>query len=128
MVKEITDRADVSKLVHHFYAKVRMDDDLGPIFNGIITDWPEHLEKLTDFWEMNLFGKRIYDGNPMTAHQKADDLTGQKITSYHFGIWINHWFATIDSLFVGENADILKRRARKMQTLLMVSIFEHREK
>jgi len=128
MRKEITDRKDVSLLVNQFYAKVRADEDLGPIFNGIITDWEEHLEKLTDFWEMNLFGKRIYDGNPMIAHQKADTLTGNKITPYHFGIWINHWFATIDNYFEGENADILKSRARKMQTLLMVSIFEHRGK
>ncbi len=128
MRKEITDRDDLSLLVHQFYAKVRVDEDLGPIFNSIITDWEEHLEKLTNFWEMTLFGKRVYDGNPITAHQNADDFTGNKIASFHFGIWLNYWFATIDTYFEGENAEFLKNRARKMQTFLMVSIFEHRKK
>ena len=128
MRKEINDRRDVSLLVRSFYEKVRDDKDLGPIFNGIIQDWEEHLEKLTDFWEMNLFGTKGYTGNPIAAHQHADDLSGQKITPYMFGSWLNHWFATIDEHFEGENAAILKRRARKMQTILMVSIFEHRIK
>ena len=51
-------REDVSLLVRTFYAKVRKDELLGPIFNGIIKDWETHLELLTDFWETNLFFKR----------------------------------------------------------------------
>lgn len=127
-MKEIENRKDVSKIVRNFYAKVRVDETLAPIFNGMIKDWEEHLEKLTDFWEINLFGGKFYEGNPITAHQKADDFSHQQISPYHFGTWLNLWFETIDVDFEGEKADILKRRARKMQTILMVTIFEHRQK
>ncbi|HEU0135846.1 MAG TPA: group III truncated hemoglobin, partial [Flavobacterium sp.] len=60
MKKEISNRNDVGKIVRTFYSKVRLDQTLGPIFNGIITDWEEHLERLTDFWNMNLFGGKAY--------------------------------------------------------------------
>ena len=54
----ISTRKDISVLVHAFYGKIREDELLGPIFNGHISEeqWPVHLEKLTDFWETNLFG------------------------------------------------------------------------
>jgi len=128
MRKEIENRADVYKLVDSFYEKVRADETIGPIFNTVITDWPEHLEKLTDFWEMNLFGGKLYDGNPIAAHQHADAVSGGQISPYHFGTWLNLWFETLDEHFMGEKVEILKRRARKMQTILMVSIFENRQK
>lgn len=128
MRKQITDRSDVSLIVRTFYMKVRVEPTLGPIFNSIITDWEEHLERLTDFWFMNLFGGKSYTGNPIAAHQHVDDLTPGGITPFHFGTWLNLWFETIDADFEGENADMLKRRARKMQTPLMISIFEHRNK
>ena len=55
MKKEIQNRADVFLLVTQFYTKVHKDEILGPIFNNAINDWPEHLNRLTDFWESNLF-------------------------------------------------------------------------
>jgi hemoglobin len=124
---DVRNRQDVSKIVREFYAKVRADEELGPIFNSVITDWEEHLERLTTFWEMNLFGGKGYDGNPIAAHQHVDDVAGP-IEPIHFGIWLNLWFETINANFEGEKASILLRRARKMQTVIMISIFEHRSK
>ncbi|HSI76746.1 MAG TPA: hypothetical protein VK957_12660 [Lunatimonas sp.] len=40
--KQITSRLEVSILVRTFYSKVRVHAELGPIFNGIITDWEVH--------------------------------------------------------------------------------------
>ena len=40
----------IRTLVLTFYAKVRKDPTLGPIFDQAIGDWDDHLEKLTDFW------------------------------------------------------------------------------
>ncbi len=126
-MKDIAGRADVAVIVHDFYTKVRADELLGPIFNEVISDWDEHLERLIDFWEMSLFGGRKYTGNPLTAHQSADDKVGNVITPYHFGTWLNLWFETIESHFEGDNATIMKRRARKMQTPIMIAIFENRQ-
>ena len=71
-MNDVQNREDVSKVVRTFYMKVRADEALGPIFNNVITDWEEHLEKLTDFWTMNLFGGKLYSGNPIIAHQHTD--------------------------------------------------------
>ena len=128
MKKQIENRADIEVLVHAFYAKIRADKEIGFYFNTIIKDWDTHLEKLTDFWETNLFAVKKYKGNPQEVHNEVDAHFGGKITSNEFGIWLNHWFQTIDEHFEGENADTLKRRARKMSTFLYLSMFEHRKK
>ncbi|MCK8142234.1 group III truncated hemoglobin [Flavobacterium sp. I-SCBP12n] len=128
MIKEIENREDLKLLVSTFYEKIRADQEIGFFFNETITNWEEHLEKLTDFWEMNIFGTRKFTGNPIVAHNAVDKKFNQQITSNIFGIWLNIWFATIDELFVGENADVLKRRAQKMSTFLFMNIFESRRK
>ncbi|MRX66729.1 hemoglobin [Flavobacterium resistens] len=128
MKKQIENRDDVSFLVHQFYAKIRADEEIGFYFNKMISDWDAHLEKLTDFWETNLFAIRKYKGNPHAVHNEVDAHFDGKITTNEFGIWLNHWFQTIDEHFEGENADTLKRRARKMTTFLYMSMFQHRKK
>lgn len=125
---ELTNREDVQLLVTSFYKKIRVHEILGPIFNGIITDWDTHLDLLTDFWETQLFLKRKYHGNPVTAHQEVDDKMNHTITSEHFGLWLNLWFETLDELFEGETAWIAKNRAQKMSTMLFMQIFQHRNR
>ena len=123
---DIKNRNDISLLVTTFYGKVRIDKTLGPIFNQIISDWEAHFELLTDFWETQLFLKRKYHGNPVTAHQEVDQKMGRTVTSEHFGLWLNLWFETIDELFNGETAWIAKNRAQKMSTMLFLKIFQSR--
>ena len=126
MKREIKNREDVFLLVSSFYKKVRIDDTLGPFFVNV-SDWDEHLDKLTNFWESSLFLQAKYYGDPLKAHVKADKTFDHTITEYHFGIWLNLWYQTIDELFVGEVADNAKRRARKMGTFLYLKIFEARQ-
>ena len=126
MKKDIQNRADIAILVHRFYDKIRADEEIGFYFNELINDWDAHLEKLTDFWEMNLFGNKIYKGNPLEVHVKVDQHFDGKINPNEFGIWLNYWFETLNELFEGENAEILKRRARKMSTFLYMSMFNSR--
>lgn len=127
--KYITSRDEVSLLVNTFYAKVRKDELLGPIFNGIIDDWDAHLELLTDFWETNLLYKRKYFGNPMSAHVQVDQQIGGTVSEMHFGVWINLWINTLDELFDAndEVAKIAKNRARHMGTFLHLNIFNARQ-
>lgn len=126
MRKPIENRDDLTLLVATFYYKIRADEEIGFFFNETITNWEEHLEKLIDFWETNLFAVKKYKGNPILAHNAVDKRFDQRITSNEFGIWLNLWFQTLDELFEGENVDILKRRARKMGTFLYMNIFESR--
>ena len=125
---DITNRKDVNRLVKFFYQKVRKHAILGPFFNNIIADWDAHFELLTDFWETQLFLKRKYHGNPVTAHQEVDFKTNHSVTSEHFGLWLNLWFETIDELFEGDTAWVAKNRAQKMSTMLFLKIFEQRSR
>lgn len=124
---EIQNRADIALLVRSFYAKIRTDAVLGPIFNRNIHDWEEHFILLTDFWESQLFLKRTYQGNPVTVHQTVDTKEQHTITSEHFGLWLNLWYATIDELFEGDNAWTAKNRAQKMSTMLFMKIYQNRQ-
>ena len=124
---DIISREDIHLLVSEFYKKVRKDELLGPFFNPIIHDWDAHIENLTDFWQSTLFLNRKYFGNPLEVHVKVDKENNHSITEYHFGIWLNLWYQTINELFVGENADNAKRRARKMGTFLYLNIFQARQ-
>lgn len=123
---DIKNRDDVFLLVSSFYEKIRKDHLLGPFFNETIQDWDEHLERLTTFWESNLFFKTKYSGNPLEAHVKVDKKFNHSINQEHFGNWLNLWFQTIDELFIGENAENAKSRARKMSTFFYLKIFESR--
>lgn len=125
-MQDIQDRADVSHLVRTFYSTVRKDATLGPIFERQISDWEEHFELLSDFWESNLLFVSKYKGNPHQVHVAVDQAQDQVIRQEHFGRWLEHWHQTIDSLFAGEKAEAAKRRARNMSTGMFIKIFEAR--
>ncbi|MGV6828568.1 MAG: group III truncated hemoglobin [Flavobacteriales bacterium] len=127
-MKEIKSRIEISILVHTFYEKVRKEDVLGPIFNTIVNDWETHLNLLLDFWETQLFLVKKYKGNPLEAHVKVDTFFNHSINEKHFGIWLQLWFETIDTLFEGEKAQLAKNRARNMSTFMNIEIFNSRKK
>lgn len=128
-MKEIEKREDVYKLVSSFYAKIRVDEILGPIFNKMLTTdeiWAEHLEKLTDFWETNLFHIVKFKGNPMEAHQRADKANHYSMSQDHFHHWLMMWNGTVNSLFEGEKAELAKEKARRMATHLFMNVHKHK--
>lgn len=129
--RDIQNREDVFLLVSEFYKKVRNDDVLGPFFNKVIHDWDAHIERLTTFWETSLFmTKKLehkYYGNPLQVHVKVDQENNNAITELHFGLWLNLWFQTLDTLFEGEVATNAKNRARKMGTFMYMNIFQARQ-
>ena len=56
MIKvDIQTRADSEILICQFYGQVRKHAVIGALFNEFIEDWEEHIMKLTDFWQTNLF-------------------------------------------------------------------------
>jgi hemoglobin len=57
-----------ARLVHAFYARVRADTVLGPVFEGAIQDWDSHLAKLCDFWSSVTLMTGRYKGRPVPAH------------------------------------------------------------
>ena len=104
--------ADVSEdeirdLVHTFYARVRKDDLIGPIFNAQVDDWPEHLAKLCDFWSAVVLRTRRFEGHPMRAHL----LLADQIRPEHFDRWLDLFEATAREV-VPQAAPVFAGRAR----------------
>lgn len=73
MENEITEQT-IQALVDRFYAKVRRDKDLGPIFEAAIgsddDDWRPHLEHMYAFWSSIMLSSGRYHGNPMIKHRR----------------------------------------------------------
>ena len=76
---------EIRALVHDFYADVRRDDVLGPIFNSRIHDWDTHLAKLVDFWSSILLRTGRFTGTPMPLHAAMPGLSAELF---------QHWLAT----------------------------------
>lgn len=129
-MKNIKTRKDINHLVNTFYSKIRKDELLGSIFNSHIAEeeWSDHLQKLTDFWETNLFGIPKFKGNPTLKHITVDKNLNYTIEQIHFGRWLQLWFETIDDLYEGDLAEKAKRAAQKMATGQYLMIWNHRPK
>src|SRR5690554_8120198 len=118
MKKQIENRADLTLLVHTFYDRVRKDEELGPVFNSIITNWDAHLEKITDFWEQHLFSAQKYSGNPIEAHNQVDEVMNYSITARDFGTWLYYWINTLDELFDGKNVEVKIQSTKNADSFL----------
>ena len=68
---------EVQQLVHGFYAQVREDPVLGPIFDAHVKDWTPHLAKMVDFWSSALRGTARFRGTPMPKHIALPGLSAQ---------------------------------------------------
>ncbi len=116
--------AQIEDLVSTFYARIRKDPELGPIFERVIgDDWGPHLKTMCDFWSsvMNTTGR--YKGRPIPAHVK---LTG--IEPRHFARWLALFGETADELFEPALAQAFLARAEKIAASLMLGFAFHAEK
>ena len=72
---ELCTEAEVVALVHSFYARVRQDEVLGPIFDSHIPHWDRHLAHLVDFWSSVLRRTGRFSGAPVPKHAAIPGLT-----------------------------------------------------
>ena len=73
--RALCSEVEIRSFVHAFYARIRVDAALGPIFNGHIDDWDAHLAKLCDFWSSLLLRTGRFSGAPMPKHAVLPDLS-----------------------------------------------------
>ncbi len=85
---QLCSEEEISELVNRFYARVRTDERLGPIFNAHVQDWGAHLVKLTDFWSSALRGTRRFRGTPMPVHTALPGLNAELF---------QHWLQLFDA-------------------------------
>ncbi len=117
VMKDIENINDIQLLVDSFYSKIRNDEQLGSIFNGIIKDrWPEHLEKMYRFWQTILLDDQTYFGSPFIPHAKMP------VDKSHFEQWIKLFSETVDENFAGEKAEQAKWQGQRMADMFHYKI------
>jgi hemoglobin len=76
------DEIMIQRLVHAFYAKVRKDALLGPIFESRVASWDLHLERMCAFWSSVALLSGRYHGQPMEKHLPLP------VDGRHFDRWL----------------------------------------
>jgi hemoglobin len=111
------DEAMIGELVDQFYAKVRQDDILGPIFDSRIDNWDEHLTKLRAFWSSVVLMTGRYKGQPMPVHAAISE-----ITDAHFERWLSLFAETAKAVCPPEAAALFIDRSRRIAQSLSLGI------
>jgi hemoglobin len=109
----------LQELVERFYAKVRQDEVLGPVFNGAVEDWPEHLEKLGAFWSSVMLTTGRYKGQPMVAHLKHRSV----IEPSMFDRWLGLWRETAGEVLDEAGARAVTGKAERIAESLQLGMF-----
>lgn len=105
---------EVVLLVNTFYARVKHDPLIGPIFTQHIQDWPTHLETMVDFWSSVLRGTARFRGMPMVTHSRLEGITPE-----HFQRWLSLFRQTTHDL----NNVALRERANDLSSRIAQSLW-----
>ena len=121
MKKDIADRQDLLLLVKQFYEKLLRDNSINYLFTDIAKINPEHhLPVLVDFWDSILFHSGAYQKNAMQPHMALHQKS--PLIQQHFETWLRYFKETVDELFAGDNAFIIKERATSIATVMQIKI------
>ncbi|HZV92047.1 MAG TPA: group III truncated hemoglobin [Caldimonas sp.] len=108
MPADLCTESEVADLVDSFYARVRADAELGPVFAAHVHDWSVHLPKMVDFWSSALRKTARYRGTPMPVHIALPGLSAAL-----FGRWLTLFHETTaaqPNAALRERADLLAER------------------
>ncbi|WGR91403.1 group III truncated hemoglobin [Bradyrhizobium sp. ISRA443] len=108
--------AVIEQLVQAFYAKVRKDPMIGPVFEARITNWEPHLAQMCAFWSSVALMTGRYHGTPMVKHMPLP------IDAAHFDRWLELFEATTAELCSPAAAAHFVDRARRIAASLEMGV------
>jgi hemoglobin len=108
----------IGRLVDAFYAKVRVDAELGPVFDNAIADWGPHLDTMRKFWSSVMLTSGRYKGNPVAAHQRVSGIE-MKL----FARWLALFDETARELFDPALAAAFNAKAQRIAESLQFALF-----
>lgn len=115
------DLARLTDLVHGFYADVRRDALLGPVFDAALHGrWAAHLERMVDFWSTVALGSQRYRANVLQRHRSLEG-----VTPAHFAAWVGLWQRHTEQRFTSEVAQTLQQAAHGVARALFKRCFGH---
>jgi hemoglobin len=107
-------------MIDRFYAAVRLDPVLAPVFDAVIAEdeWPEHLATMRRFWSSVMLTSGRYSGNPVAVHRAVAGLER---------LMFDHWLALFETtaaeLFAPEQASAFVTKARRIAGSLQLALF-----
>ena len=110
------DEPMIARLVEAFYARVRQDDLLGPVFASRIADWEPHLEQMRRFWSSVALMSGVYHGRPMPKHLPLP------VDADHFDRWLDLFEQTAREVCPPAAAEHFIERARRIAQSLELGI------
>ena len=117
-MEQVTEEGIV-RLVDSFYAKVRRDPLIGPVFDKAIGgEWPAHLEKMYGFWSSLMLTTGRYKGNPMAVHMAVEGIEPPM-----FERWLSLFDETVEALFAEAPASVFRFKARRIAESFMLGLF-----
>jgi hemoglobin len=109
----------IARLVDSFYAKIRADTELGPIFmRAIPGDWGPHLATMRNFWSSVMLTSGRYKGNPVAVHQRVEGMELRL-----FDRWLSLFEQTCDELFDAPVAVEFRIKAHRIAESLKLALF-----
>jgi hemoglobin len=113
----------IRELINLFYARVRHDPLLAPVFKAAIGSsmpaWTAHLARLTDFWSSVMQGSGRYQGDPFSVHLRLAGLT-----PLMFDRWLALFQTTCRDVLLPEEAAAFCKRAERIARSLRMGLFE----
>ena len=111
----------ISAFVERFYTRIQNDDMLGSIFAARVTNWPEHMARMKQFWRSILHNSGEFSGNPMLKHMRIPGLTRA-----HFDHWLDLFEQTLREMETHPEATKqVSARARLIADSLLSGIQSH---
>jgi hemoglobin len=110
------DEPMIESLVRAFYARVRLDPLLAPIFESRVSDWEPHLGNMFAFWSSATLQTGRYHGQPMAKHMPL------AIEARHFDRWLALFEETARDLCPPAAAERFIERARRVAESLELGV------
>jgi hemoglobin len=121
MKKDIENRDDLLLLMQEFYKKLLADDSINYLFTEVAkVNLDHHFPVLVDFWDSLLFHSNTYQKNAMQPHITLHHQS--PLQRHHFETWLGYFKETVDDLFDGQNAFVIKERATSIATVMQIKI------
>ena len=116
------EEAEIEALVGAFYARVRKDPELAPIFASKIktADWPRHEAHIVDFWSSVLRKTGRYSGNPMAKHAGVAGLTPELFTR-----WLDLFHDTAKRVLSERQSAMINKTAQRIAQSLQMGLAFH---
>ncbi|OUS04324.1 hypothetical protein A9Q96_15360 [Rhodobacterales bacterium 52_120_T64] len=116
---------EIDVVVTEFYARVREDETLAPVFFQSLPPlpkaWMAHEEKIASFWRNAILFERSYNGNPQKVHGEREAVEPE-----HFAVWLNLFDEVLKEKLCPEQAAAWSNLAHRIGRGLKMGVVQSR--